>query len=137
MALVTPQEVIDYTESSDIKGRSSAKLQTDIIRAEARVRKIFADADKEAIFDAYTSDNVPGGVKTSIILWAEYYAYQAIQTVSSQFQSEQFADDYSYTRRTDFTFAEPDVFPLLAEALANEDGDSPEQGEVRMVIDTF
>jgi hypothetical protein len=85
---VTPQEVIDYTESEEVKARSEARLSVDITRAEQYVitycHNEFSDMD-----------NVPQAVKTAVLILAEAYAHNAVVS-TKELKSETF-DDYGYT----------------------------------------
>lgn len=87
---VTPEEVRAYTEIETVQKRSDERLQVDISRAEQYVI-------------TYTHnkfpDELPGPVKTAVILLAEAYASYALQmktTSGGAFKSETF-DDYSYS----------------------------------------
>lgn len=89
---ISPQEVKDYTEIKEIKDRADKKLSFDIARAEQKVIKITNNK-----FDAEEYNNgVPEVVKMAIILVAEAYAKNTIETTKKQIKSESF-DDYSYT----------------------------------------
>lgn len=87
---VTPEEVRAYTEIEAVQKRSDERLAVDISRAEQYVV-------------TYTHNNfpdeLPGPVKTAVLLLAEAYAARANQmkeTKGGTFKSETF-DDYSYT----------------------------------------
>lgn len=88
---VLPKDVKAYTEIESVQGRSKARLEMDIMRAEQYV--ITYTHNK---FEGY--DEIPAPVKTAVILLAEAYAsYANIQKASKggAFKSETF-DDYSY-----------------------------------------
>lgn len=87
---VTPDEVRAYTEIEAVQKRSDERLAVDISRAEQYVV-------------TYTHNSfpgeLPGPVKTAVLLLAEAYAARANQmkeTKGGTFKSETF-DDYSYT----------------------------------------
>ena len=89
---VTPQEVRDYTDITDVIARSDAKLETDISRAEARVIAI----THNKFDDEKYATAMPSEVKT------ESYAVSAIKATranNSAYESETL-DDYSYKKAT-------------------------------------
>lgn len=95
---VTPQEVRDYTDITDVIARSDAKLETDISRAEARVIAI----THNKFDDEKYATAMPSEVKTAVILLAESYAVSAIKATranNSAYESETL-DDYSYKKAT-------------------------------------
>lgn len=85
---VTPQEVREYSEISQVQTRTDSRLAIDISRAEQRII-------------SYTNNNfknyeeIPAAVKTAVILLAEAYGYNAYIATKEK-KSETF-DDYSYT----------------------------------------
>lgn len=85
---VTPDEVREYSETTEVQSRSDARLKIDIARAEQYVitytHCTFADYD-----------TIPDPVKYAVIILAEAYAHNAV-TVAKDVKSESF-DDYSYT----------------------------------------
>jgi hypothetical protein len=108
---VTPQEVQEYTEYTEVKNRSSARLEMDIARAELYVmsytRNDFSDPEK---FPA-----IPGQIRLAVILIAEMYAFNAATGKGGSYKSETF-DDYSYTMRdTDAKLDNLLLGPLLDE----------------------
>ncbi len=89
---VLPKEVKAYTDIEAVKNRKREKLQMDISRAEQYVITYTRNR-----FEGY--DEIPGPVKTAVILLAEAYASYANQlkkTGGGALKSETF-DDYSYT----------------------------------------
>lgn len=89
---VSPQDLKDYTEIKEIKERADKKLAFDIARAEQKIIKVTNNK-----FDAEEyAEKMPETVKMAIILVAEAYAKNTIETAKKQIKSESF-DDYSYT----------------------------------------
>lgn len=89
---VTPENVREYTETAEVQQRSEARLEVDIARAEQYVITYTHNR-----FESYSQ--IPGPVKTAVILLAEAYASYANQlkkTGGGAVKSENF-DDYSYT----------------------------------------
>lgn len=89
---VTPEEVISYSESSEVKKRAADKLIIDIARAEQRV----VNYTNNDFSDVVKYPTIPDNVRFAVILLAEVYAQNAIETVRRKLRSETF-DDYSYT----------------------------------------
>ena len=85
---VAPEEVRAYSEVSSVQNRTDERLNIDIARAEQYVIT-YTHND----FSDY--DELPGAVKTAVILLAESYAHNAV-VVAKGVKSETF-DDYSYT----------------------------------------
>ena len=85
---VTPEEVKAYTEIAVVQQRTDARLAVDIARAEQYVIK---QTNNKFAGD----DPIPPAVKTAVILLAEAYANNAVES-SKKVKSETF-DDYSYT----------------------------------------
>lgn len=89
---VTPQEVIDYSDSAKVSEREAAKLKFDIARAEKYV--IFYTHNR---FDSEEYEKeIPEDIRMAVILLADAYAKQAISARDGSMKSETF-DDYSYT----------------------------------------
>lgn len=89
---VTPEEVRNYSEIASVQGRNDERLAVDISRAEQYVITYTHNR-----FEG--KDELPGPVKTAVILLAETYASYANQmkaTGGGSFKSESF-DDYSYS----------------------------------------
>lgn len=89
---VLPKDVKAYTDIEAVRQRKKEKLQVDISRAEQYVINYTHNQ-----FTEY--DEIPGPVKTAVILLAEAYAsyaYQLKKTGGGALKSETF-DDYSYT----------------------------------------
>lgn len=89
---VLPKEVKAYTDIEAVQQRKKEKLEVDISRAEQYVITYTHNQ-----FTEYPE--IPGPVKTAVILLAEAYAsyaYQLKKTGGGAVKSETF-DDYSYT----------------------------------------
>lgn len=89
---VLPKEVRAYTDIEAVQQRRKEKLEMDISRAEQYVITYTRNR-----FEEY--DQIPGPVKTAVILLAEAYASYSNQlkkTGGGAVKSESF-DDYSYT----------------------------------------
>lgn len=88
---VTPQEVMEYSDRPNVQARTEARLRVDITRAEQYVisytNNTFSDPEKYAA--------IPEPIKTAVILLAEAYAHNAVESAKTM-KSETF-DDYSYT----------------------------------------
>lgn len=85
---VTPDEVREYSGVQSVKDRTDAQLAIDIARAEQYVIT-YTHND----FSDY--DEIPGSVRTAVIILAENYAHGAV-LIAKGVKSETF-DDYSYT----------------------------------------
>lgn len=88
---VTPDEVKAYTSHKDVQDRPDEKLKFDIARAELKVISITNNR-----FDGEEYKEIPEPVKMAVILVAEAYAKNTVESTKKQIKSETF-DDYSYT----------------------------------------
>lgn len=88
---VTPDEVKAYTSHKDVQDRPDEKLKFDIARAELKVISITNNR-----FDGDKYEEIPEPVKMAVILVAEAYAKNTVESTKKQIKSETF-DDYSYT----------------------------------------
>lgn len=90
----SPDDVIAYTENAGVKNRPVEKLAFDIFRAEQKV----ISKTHNPFTDEQYADGIPEPVKKAIILIAELYARNAIESGKEHpnLKSESF-DDYSYT----------------------------------------
>lgn len=88
---VTPDEVKAYTSHKDVQDRPDEKLKFDIARAELKVISITNNR-----FDGEEYEEIPEPVKMAVILAAEAYAKNTVESTKKQIKSETF-DDYSYT----------------------------------------
>lgn len=88
---VTPDEVKAYSDRPNVQARTVERLKVDITRAEQYVisytNNNFADPTKYP--------TIPEPVKTAVILLADAYAHNAVESTKTM-KSETF-DDYSYT----------------------------------------
>lgn len=87
---ITAEEVIAYSDLSNVTSRSPVKLGIDIRRAESYIIK-YCNND---FSDEEYKDSIPEDVKVADILLAEYFAHNKAMIGSKK--SETF-DDYSYT----------------------------------------
>lgn len=85
---VTPDDVRNYTERESVANRTDERLEVDIARAEQYVISYTNN-----LFECV--DEVPGAVKTAVILLAEAYAWNTYLS-TRELQSETY-DEYSYT----------------------------------------
>lgn len=109
---VIPQEVKDYSEIPAVQQRSDTRLAVDIARAEQYVITYTHNSFKDL-------KEVPGPVKTAVLLLAEAYGHNAI-TAAKEVKSETF-DDYSYTAESSPISIEAlDLSALLDDYVINE-----------------
>lgn len=97
MINVKPQDVKDYTSIPEVKSRSDKALEMDIRQATRKVLSILNRKENDVIF---LGSSIPQDIKDAIILYAEYFANQSVNSSKSGMQSEKF-DDYSYSRFKD------------------------------------
>lgn len=88
---VTPAEIRAYTSYTEVTERSDEQLQFDISRAEV---KVITKTNNQFPDDLYPE--IPEPVKMAVMLLAEAYAKNAVETAKKNIKSETF-DDYSYT----------------------------------------
>lgn len=123
---VTPEEVIAYTDHTEVQTRSTTKLASDIMRAEAKVIALThnsfdqTDDDGEEVYET-----IPEQVKLAVILLAEAYAYNVARKAAAtgKKKSETF-DDYSYeaAETSDIEVAGLDLDELLSDYVLSEKG---------------
>lgn len=105
---ILPVNVRDYTDHKDVSERTDEKLAIDIARAEQKVINVTHNQ-----FEDY--DELPQSVRTAVILVAEAYAKNAVETTKKNIKSESF-DDYSYTvERAIIDIGSLDLDDLLSE----------------------
>lgn len=102
--LISPQDLIDYTDNVKIKSRPENKILIDISRAYSKLVYLCGQ-------DLLSFEELPPDIKTSLILYSEYYGYTSILSASSNMQTESF-DDYSYTVK-DVALQEPEIHALI------------------------
>lgn len=91
---VIPDDVRNYTESSEVKARTDDKLKIDIARARQYVISYTNNRFDDNIDRCF---KIPETVRTAVILLSEYYAVKSIDNGKlGNYKSETF-DDYSYT----------------------------------------
>lgn len=117
MALITAQELIDYTVLPEVKKRPVPLLEQDILEAETEINNIpnianFADKTEFPV--------IPEVVKLACKKLAQYYAYiNADTTAMMGIKSESVGGgDYSYTKDSS-SITKPDVINLLKGYIPN------------------
>ncbi|WP_166705111.1 protein YqbG [Bacillus albus] len=117
MALITAQELIDYTILPEVKKRPVPLLEQDILEAETEINNIpnidnFADKTKFPV--------IPEEVKLACKKLAQYYAYTNADTIAMKgIKSESVGGgDYSYTKDSS-SITKPDVLNLLKGFIPN------------------
>ena len=109
MPLITPAEVKAYTSFDEVKERSDAQLNVDIMQAEADV---FAYVGHE--FPLIDYPVTPPRVKTALLLLSEHYALIRTDKALVKGYTSEKLDDYSYTRKEGDVFAnKPEIANLL------------------------
>lgn len=112
---VTPGEVKDYTSHKGVQDRPDEKLKFDIARAELKVISITNNR-----FDGDKYEEIPEPVKMAVILVAEAYAKNTVESTKKQIKSETF-DDYSYTSEAStIDLGALDLEELLADYIVPE-----------------
>lgn len=110
MPLITPEQVIDYTEFEAVKARAPNKLQSDILQAET---ELFSKAGHK--FDTPDYVPLPATVQLALIKLAEYYALiNSDESIAKGYASERLGD-YSYTLSDGRTVSKPAIDLLIAE----------------------
>ncbi|MCU5181596.1 protein YqbG [Bacillus toyonensis] len=117
MALITAQELIDYTVLPEVKKRPVPLLEQDILEAETEINNIpnianFSDQTKFPV--------IPEVVKLACKKLAQYYAYTNADTTAMKgIKSESVGGgDYSYTKDSS-SIIKPDVLNLLKGFIPN------------------
>lgn len=110
MALITPQQVTNYTDFEAVKARASNKLESDILQAET---ELFAKAGHR--FDTPAYIPLPASVELALIKLAEYYALvNSDESMAKGYSSERLGD-YSYTLSDGRTVSKPAIDLLIAD----------------------
>lgn len=109
MALITPAEVKAYTSFDEVKERSDAQLEVDIMQAEADV---FAYVGHEFPLGEYPA--LPVRVRSALLLLSEHYALvRSDDSLVKGIKSEKLKD-YSYTIGDNAVLAgKPEIANLL------------------------
>ncbi|MEH7186478.1 protein YqbG [Bacillus toyonensis] len=110
MALITAQELIDYTVLPEVKKRPVPLLEQDILEADTEIYNL----SKIDFTDKTKYPEVPEEVKLACKKLAQYYAYtNADITAMKGIKSESIGSgDYSYTKDSS-SIAKPSVLYLL------------------------
>lgn len=110
MALITAQELIDYTVLPEVKKRSVPLLEQDILEADTEIYNL----SKIDFTDKTKYPEVPAEVRLACKKLAQYYAYTNADTTAMKgIKSESIGGgDYSYTKDSN-SVAKPSVLYLL------------------------
>ncbi|TXR94768.1 hypothetical protein DN390_24100 [Bacillus sp. SH7-1] len=116
MALITPQELIDYTVLPEVKKRPVPLLEQDILEADTEIYNL----SKMDFTDKTKHPEVPAEVKLACKKLAQYYAYINTDTNAMKgIKSESVGGgDYSYTKDSS-SITKPDVLNLLKGFIPN------------------
>ncbi|TXR62093.1 hypothetical protein DM800_21495 [Bacillus sp. AY18-3] len=110
MALITAQELIDYTVLPEVKKRPVPLLEQDILEADTEIYNL----SKIDFTDKTKYPEVPAEVKLACKKLAQYYAYTNADTTAMKgIKSESVGGgDYSYTKDSS-SITKPSVLYLL------------------------
>ncbi|OJD86943.1 protein YqbG [Bacillus anthracis] len=116
MALITAQELIDYTVLPEVKKRPVPLLEQDILEADTEIYNL----SKIDFKDKTKHPEVPAEVKLACKKLAQYYAYintdkNAMKGIKSESVG---GGDYSYTKDSS-SITKPDVLNLLKGFIPN------------------
>lgn len=126
MVLITPQQVIDYTEFDDVKERVPNKLESDILQAQT---ELFAKVGHR--FDAPEYNSLPAEVELALIKLAEYYALiNSDESITKGYSSERIGD-YSYTLANGTTVHRPNIDLLIAQYVQKQVAKRPVSFRIR------
>ncbi|PER25432.1 protein YqbG [Bacillus cereus] len=116
MALITAQELIDYTVLVEVKQRPVSLLLEDILEAETEIYNL----SKIDFNDKAKYPEVPAEVKLACKKLAQYYAYTNADTTAMKgIKSESIGSgDYSYTKDSS-SITKPSVLYLLKKFMVN------------------
>lgn len=110
MPLITPTQVINYSEFDAVKARLPAKLQSDILQAEI---EIFNKAGHKFTDSIYNP--LPAEVELALIKLTEYYALvNSDESIAKGYTSERLGD-YSYTLSDGTNISKPSIDLLIAD----------------------
>ncbi len=110
MALITPEQVVAYTDFESVKARAPSKLASDILQAET---ELFTKAGH--CFDVPAYIPLPAPVELALIKMTEYYALiNSDESIAKGYSSERLGD-YSYTLPDGRTISKPAIDLLIAE----------------------
>ena len=109
-ALITPEQVIAYTEFDAVKAREPAKLESDILQAEI---ELFSKAGHKFSDSQYIP--IPDAVQLAVIKLTEYYALvNSDESMAKGYTSERLGD-YSYTLSNGTNISKPSIDLLIAD----------------------
>lgn len=109
MALIVPEQVIDYTEFDSVKTRAPNRLQSDILQAEI---ELFNKAGHKFRDPQYIP--LPAEVELALIKLTEYYALvNSDESMAKGYTSERLSD-YSYTLSDGNSISKPSIDLLIA-----------------------
>ena len=108
--LITPEQVIEYTEFDAVKARVPAKLESDILQAEI---ELFNKAGHKFSDSQYIP--LPAEVQLALIKLTEYYALvNSDESMAKGYTSERLGD-YSYTLSDGTNISKPSIDLLIAD----------------------
>ncbi|WKL00904.1 DUF3199 family protein [Paenibacillus amylolyticus] len=123
MALITPQEIIDYTVFKKVKARAPQLLQMDILQAETEV---FEEVGHD-FSDATLYPVLPPAVRLALIQLGQYYALvNGDESIAKGIKSESIGG-YSYTLDNGQIISKASILAMLRKFKAQ-----PVQGNVNM-----
>lgn len=104
--MITPDQVIQYTEFQEVKNRSPEKLKFDILEAEQVVFSYVGHDFKEY-------DEIPKQVELALIKLTEYFAINNSQSATIKGIQSESLGDYSYSLSDGSTFNTFSIGKLL------------------------
>jgi hypothetical protein len=108
--LITPEQVIEYTDFGAVKNRATDKLANDITQAET---ELFSRCGHKFIGPEYTP--LPKEVTLALKKLAEYYALiNSDESIAKGYTSERLGD-YSYTLANGTAVNRPAIDLLIAD----------------------
>lgn len=108
--LITPEQVIEYTEFEAVENRQTDKLESDITQAEA---ELFNRCGHRFTDPKYTP--LPKEITLALIKLAEYYALiNSDEAITKGYTSERLGD-YSYTLANGMAVNRPVIDLLIAD----------------------
>ena len=110
MSLITPEQVIDYTEFDAVKARAPTKLKSDILQAEIELFNKVGHKFSDSKYDP-----LPAEVRLALVKLAEYYALvNSDESIAKGYTSERLGD-YSYTLSDGTNISKPSIDLLIAD----------------------
>lgn len=120
--MITPQEVIDYTEFDVVKTRDPRKLMQDIIQAKHEIYQFVGHK-----FDKTKYQTIPEEVVLACLKLTEFFAlYNSDASIAKGYKSEKIGD-YSYTVEDGSAMKKPILSALLADYVQ----DGKKSGDIR------